>query len=327
MQPGEDPVVALARVAKALSFAFFIDPEEARGQPAFDIASDSIVLPDGVVTRAQLRGAYSLVRDQARVAASGADQLFVFFVEHGGLDVHPTREGTPVRVGDILIVDLARAVTLQQTGHTYTLFVIARGMLPAEVRHRDLHCRIIRSGHPLAGIVSCMAHRLSADSRVMTPAQAMLVLGSTVALLGTALEDIAPAGRTVLPTKAIVEAVVDTNLERTDLTPTWIADRLGISRATLYRAFEPYGGVKTFVADRRMQRAWTLVSSPNGPAFAEIAKACGFSTTRRFDKAFSERFGVAPAAGRSASGEDRRLLDEAAAQQMVGSWDKRIGDR
>jgi len=325
MQPDEDPVAALARVAKALSFAFFVDPEQARDQIGFDIASDSFVLPDGVVTRAQLRGTYSLVRDQARVSASGADQLFVFFMEHGGLDVHPTREGTPVRVGDILIVDLARAVTLRQTGHTYTLFVIGRGMLPAEVRHRDLHCRVIRSGHPLAGIVSSMAHRLWEDSRLMTPAQATLALRSTVALLGNALEDVAPAGRTALPTKAIVEAVVDTNLDRTDLTPAWIAERLGISRATLYRAFEPYGGVKTFVADRRMQRAWTLVASANGPAFAEIAKACGFATLRRFEKTFSERFGVSPADGRAAGGEQRQMLDEAAAAQMVGSWSKRTG--
>lgn len=322
---GEPPVEVLRRVANAVAFAFHIDPEQVADQPAFDLYSESVVLPEGVISHSKVRGHYSLTRDQARIDATGADQIFLFFVEAGSIDVQPTWRGKPVTAGDILIVDLARPITIHQADHTYTNFVIGRAMLPESIRHRSLHGIVIPAEHPLAGVVNCTAHRLWDDSRRMTPEQCTAVLRSTLALLALAVEGHSSPERATIPLKATVETLIDTNLGLPELSPAWIGARLGVSRASLYRALEAYGGVTTFIADRRMQQAWKLVTSELGPPFAEIAAACGFRNASQFGRLFARRFGLSVDEARNLDGPRRAEFDDLAGSAVVNSWEKRTG--
>ena len=323
--PDETPLDLARRIAQSVAFAFHLDAEHAAAQPGFDSLTETIVLPDGVITRSTIMGAVTLTRDAARIAATNADQLFIFLIESGTLDVQPTRTGRRLGAGDILIVDLTQAVTLFEADHTAMMLVIARGLLPEAARDLDLHCCEVPANHALARVIVSTVRHLWEDSRLMTPAQGSAVLHSAIDMLGLALTDVKRAQDTAATVKAHAEALIDDHIADATLSPSWVADRLGISRATLYRAFAPYGGVARFIEDRRLQNAWVLVSSPAGPPLGEIAKSCGYSSRTRLIRAFKECFGVTPDDIRAANDEDRLKYHADASLAIMEVWERRSG--
>lgn len=323
--PGEEMVDLMRRAAQSVAFAFYLDPERTADQPGFEYGAETAVLPDGVISRSTLRGTATLSRDAARIAATGADQLFIVMVEAGVADVQPSRSGRRLREGDILVLDLKKPVVLTQTDYTAMMIVISRSLLPEAARHLDLHGSEIRADHPLARVIVSTTHRLWEDSRRMTPAQGSVVFRGAMDMLGLALTDTSRARGEEVPLKVGAEAIIDDHLKEAVLNPAWIAAQLGVSRATLYRTFAPYGGVARFIDERRLQRAWLLVSSPAGPPIAEVAKSCGYASKARLNRAFVERLNATPDAIRSATGDTRDRLHERAALEIIDSWDRRSG--
>lgn len=323
--PGEQAIDVVRRVAQSVAFAFHVDPEEVVGQQGFESSHDTVVLPDGVITRTSLTGTLTLTRDAARIAATGADLLFIFILESGSVDVTPSRSGRRMRDGDILFVDLTKPVKLVEGEHVMATLVISRSLLPENVRNIDLHTSEIRAEHPLARIITSTTFRLWEDSRNMTPAQGSAVLRAIADMLGLALSDTKRARGEDMTLKASAEAVIDDHLSDPALSPSWIANRLNVSRATLYRTFAPYGGVTRFIDDRRLQRAWVLISSPVGPPFAQIAKRCGYRNKTHLTHAFTEALNATPETIRAATGEAREKLDELASRVIMDEWTRRSG--
>ena len=323
--PGETLSDFAGRLALSVSFAFHVDPARMAAQPDFEFFGEALVLPEAVVTRSKVRGQIAMTRNAAMIAATSAEQLFIYVVEAGAFDVQPTRSGQRLRGGDILVLDLAQAVALLGTDYSSILMVLGRGALPEPLRHLDLHCAEVRGDHPLARAIASTLACLCEDAPRMTQAQGSVVLRAAIEMLGLALADVRrtrPAPRTL---KAMAEALVDDHLGEPGLSPAWIAERLNVSRATLYRAFAPYGGVTRFIDDRRLQNAWLLLTAPDDLSLGEIAARCGYPGRTRLVQAFSDRFAVTPDAVLSASEDERATLHEQAARAMMDGWDRRTG--
>ncbi len=81
-----------------------------------------------------------------------------------------------------------------------------------------------------------------------------------------------------------------------ELTVDALTKRFATSRATLYRHFKAYGGLKSFVEARRMDIA--LHHLTFGPKhrgrISEVAQTTGYKSVRQFSKVFSRHFGVKP---------------------------------
>lgn len=78
-----------------------------------------------------------------------------------------------------------------------------------------------------------------------------------------------------------------------------LAAYMGVSRATLYRAFDDQGGVARYIQDRRLRHARSALrrrheSEPTVATIADIADACGFSSASHFSRLFKARFGYSP---------------------------------
>jgi AraC-like DNA-binding protein len=91
-------------------------------------------------------------------------------------------------------------------------------------------------------------------------------------------------------------AMMERELLSRDLTPDRIAVTLGVSRSTLYRAFEAAGGVITSIQRRRLAHAYALLRQRQGrtPTVADIAYVCGFASESHFGRAFRDRFDISP---------------------------------
>ena len=69
-----------------------------------------------------------------------------------------------------------------------------------------------------------------------------------------------------------------------------------VSRSTVYRLFEPVGGVRQFINGARLERCYgeLRAADPRRVKVADIAAAWGFTDASAFSRRFRSRFGVAP---------------------------------
>lgn len=117
-----------------------------------------------------------------------------------------------------------------------------------------------------------------------------------------------PAGHRAAAARRAVRELADDHicdrLPGCDLTPKGIARAIGVSRTTLYRAFEQTGGVQAHVMARRLELSFAALAGRRGrsPSINQIAFRHGFTSDAHFTRAFKTRFGIRPSDVRSAPG-------------------------
>jgi AraC-like DNA-binding protein len=87
------------------------------------------------------------------------------------------------------------------------------------------------------------------------------------------------------------------NLLRPDLGVADLCREFHCSRATLYRLFQPLGGVKTYVRALRLEGAFRELALARGHKrgrVREIAERWGFTNFSHFHRSFKQRFDLSP---------------------------------
>jgi len=101
-------------------------------------------------------------------------------------------------------------------------------------------------------------------------------------------------------TRDRVEHLIDMRLAATDLTPDWIARKLGLSRTELYAAY-PREGIARQIWKQRLDAARRLLADVGETrSITLIAEACGFTSTAHFSRAVKQEYGLTPSAIRRA---------------------------
>ena len=83
-----------------------------------------------------------------------------------------------------------------------------------------------------------------------------------------------------------------------------ITRTFGLSRASLYRLFEPVGGVACYIRTRRLARARKELTAPGlqDHRIGPIAYRAGFQSIPAFNRAFREAYGEPPRNARKPEG-------------------------
>ncbi|MBO9630711.1 MAG: AraC family transcriptional regulator, partial [Shinella sp.] len=84
--------------------------------------------------------------------------------------------------------------------------------------------------------------------------------------------------------------------------------RSPMSRATLYRLFEPVGGVTDYIRTRRLRAAFDMLTNDGKRTVGEVAYACGFPDISTFSRAFRHQFGMSPSEVRDIGDRGPRAL-------------------
>lgn len=93
----------------------------------------------------------------------------------------------------------------------------------------------------------------------------------------------------------LAERLIDLNLPSSKLSPEWLAEHVGTSRTSLYRAFEPTGGVMHRVWAKRLEAIRTALEDPlETRSITRLASELGFKSLTHLSHAFRNRYGVAP---------------------------------
>lgn len=140
---------------------------------------------------------------------------------------------------------------------------------------------------------------------------ASAVVDSILMLARTALErppePDAPAEMASDPEMLAAARLIEDRLLDPDLDAGSLMHALGLSRSSLYRAFQSVGGVKAYIRQRRLEHARDLLMRRTGPrpTVSEVAQACGFASDSHFSRAFRKAFGSSPGARREAEPSGR----------------------
>ena len=214
-----------------------------------------------------------------------------------------------VQAGDICVLDCAETFETQASDFENLTLVIPRVLLEAKLpRLEALHGLVLKAGSTWNRILSQHLLVLFEQAPHMTVRECERIAGGAIALLAACLQGEIEtrdeqAGSNVTRTVLHVRRHIDAHLSDPALDAEQVAARFALSRATLYRLFEPFGGVAGYIRSRRLRRAFFALRARElaNLRISDIAQRCGFASMATFTRAFKAAYGVTPAALRSVS--------------------------
>jgi AraC-like DNA-binding protein len=171
-------------------------------------------------------------------------------------------------------------------------------------------------GGPVGRLLVDFLGAIDRDIDQMTMAHAEVFSRSLVELLKASLgpEDAPSLAPDLLEhvSKARIRHYIAANLSDRLLTPERICRDVGISRASLYRLFEPEGGVANYILACRLERASKSIKDPNEfRNLHQIAVSLGFRSGAELSRSFKRRFEVTPSDLRSLHVAKAEATDDA----------------
>jgi len=255
------------------------------------LEATEINVPLGRVQLARVTGSPHVVeRNAAFIGRDPAAAAAVYLALRGEAwfrDEDGTRE---LRPGQLLICDADRPFARGFANGLEELAIkVPKDVLPAPLRSavvtaftpgQDPYARALAR---MAGRAARAEHQVAADEAAVLDLVAALTAGRG-------------AERTAA-LRAAAYGFVEDHLSDPGLGATQIAAAIGISERHLSRVLAAGGTtVPRLVRSRRLELAYALLSekglSEQGPAVAEVAARCGFTSAAYFSHAFRQRFGL-----------------------------------
>lgn len=214
-----------------------------------------------------------------------------------------------LRPGEILLLDMSRPTrNHMEDGHILTV-ALGREVLDGVAGDpRRLHGQVLdpARAHPLArhlvGLTTSRHVDSSTDLAVRTTEDLLRDV------VGAPYDGV--AARQAARRRHEALGIVEAELDQADLDAARLAARLGVSRATLYRLFEPWGGVRQHILARRLSRLRDLLVADPATGVATLVARAGIASESHASRAFLDRFGTRP-------GAFRRMVHELAAPARV----------
>jgi AraC-like DNA-binding protein len=155
-----------------------------------------------------------------------------------------------------------------------------------------------------------------------------VLAGGTVSLIASALGSLLAlqrkSGSPAVATFANIRRFIDTHLASPALETDMLAGNFGLSRAALYRLFEPVGGVAAYIRRERLRRVFRDITAPEhaNVRLAGLARRWGFKDGSTFNRAFRLSFGISPGAARAAAlnGQSVPNLAPSGDAGSLGRW-------
>jgi AraC-like DNA-binding protein len=128
-----------------------------------------------------------------------------------------------------------------------------------------------------------------------------------------------------------IRRYIDRNLTAPELGVDMIARNFGLSRASLYRLFEPIGGVSGYIRRQRLNRAYQAITTAEKAdhRIGPMAYRLGFKNINSFNRSFRETYGKNPGEARQAARQGispaKTLTSEALSAGILAQWLANIG--
>ncbi|MEG3619479.1 helix-turn-helix domain-containing protein [Magnetovibrio sp. PR-2] len=305
----------------AISTLFDVELDATNTEDGFDASLTSYLLDEQIVFTRCDSMAQKFLRGSLRVAQDGLDYYLIQTHLSGTQNICRGNTLTIAEPGDLLVMDLADHHLAETSDFTNLTYIVPRHMLAPLLNSPDTQQgRVLKAGSPLVTLAVEYMKTMNRVANTISSEDAAMTISSTLSLLASALNgspDTVKDGISNLSHSTLMRAKleIENNLQDADLTITTLCAKLGLSRATLFRLFKPYGGVKAYIQDRRLKRCAKDLISPslNERRIFEIAYSWGFASEAHFSRAFKSKFGMTPGEAREAPNHiksDNTILKE-----------------
>lgn len=236
-------------------------------------------------------------RPAALIDLDGVDHFYVNFHIRGRFKL-TNEPGTTVSggAGSVLVIDMSQPCRLEVGKLQGLSLAIPRRLLAAEFGEADLHCLVAKGG-----LVPALGSYLAALERSLNgvPAHYANILEARIVDLvaDTLNAAFVLSGHDDDRSTSLIpraRAYMNERLkERLDVAR--IARDLGVSRSSLYRAFDGTGGVVRELQNLRLQRfRRSLENVEDSRSIALLAKDAGFLNASHLARVFQREFGQTP---------------------------------
>lgn len=243
-------------------------------------------------------------RTPAHIARGGIDHFQITLCLEGGMHFVSGRREATLGRGDVCLIDMAQPNRTILSGGgdggatRLVSIIVPRTVMASRLAHPDSATASLlpgggRAAQLLGSQLSALRDDPPSESRAAVEAMADIVAGA----VGSAAEvdgavDRADRHLVLVMIKRHIEA----NLETEPLTAEDLCRRFRISRAGLYRLFEPEGGLGRYVQEQRLNLALRRLAAPASRTgrLIDLALDLRFSGDSTFVRAFRRRFGLTP---------------------------------
>lgn len=194
--------------------------------------------------------------------------------------------------GDIIVIDRARPMEVVG-GSLHAITVsLPRTFLDEALPGADVHGVVLRDG--MSGLLRAFLTALP-DTLAAAETDAAEIARLLRDLVAAALRQAGHGEAEAGPHDAALGARVRRHVTRNltgNLDVATLCAALGVSRSSLYRAFESEGGIAAYVQRRRLARLHRLLSDPaERRSVSELAALHGFPDKSHFSRLFRRTFG------------------------------------
>ncbi len=238
----------------------------------------------------------AITRTSADIRQDDGENLFLLMQLEGACGVEQNEARIMLGAGDCTLVDSARPLAFQFGGavSNHISLHLPRGALLGRHVAKPGAIRRLDALDPMAIVLRALVAKLASQpAEAAGPLRELLFDAAGQAFLLSPSVPQAPSNRlqqTFL--------LIDQHLQAPELTPSWLAARLGVSLRTLQDDFRPTGQTCT-EAIREKRLCWVEArlrrgAGRNGETIAALAFAAGFNDISYFNRSFRARFGCAP---------------------------------
>lgn len=239
-------------------------------------------------------------RPADRLAADGFDHFTLTLLVAGVLEVDRGWGWQTIRPGELMLLDMLRPADNRMRGARIITVSLARERVAAASSAVEaLNGVVIPPAQ--AGLLADYLHSLVRR----LPGLPASAIPAATQPIGTLLAVVLAAGGEALQLPGHADRVrqlIEARLGDPAFTATSAIAASGLSRATLYRLFQPFGGLALYLRQRRLNRVRAALADPGDTrSFDDIAQDSGFSSASHGNRLFQQAFGIRPGAFRAAS--------------------------
>ncbi|MEI2385486.1 helix-turn-helix domain-containing protein [Breoghania sp. JC706] len=238
-------------------------------------------------------------RSNELVAASGVDHLLIQLYLKGECAYNADGGIAKGGAGDIVCFDLSRPMRSQTTDMDILSLILPRAMIrlmPDAID--DVHGARVDGNSTLGVLLGEHMMSLARVAPRLDAADGLLAAEAASILVSAGLSSAVAAERSALTDTNLqtIQVYIERNLSNPGLSTEMIMRQFGLSRSSLYRLFEPLGGVAEYIRERRLKLAQLKLASVGNAhgAVAKLAYITGFPSKTAFSRAFQQYYGIRP---------------------------------
>jgi AraC-like DNA-binding protein len=284
-----------------MSPLFAIDCADSEARSSYGAQLTSYQFADVAIVSGHA-SATTFERTAPLIARSGIDSISLLVYTKGGCALDVEGRAAEVRPGDVCFLDLSRPINLRAPDYESLTLILPRAALAPHLADLDgLHGRVLQKSNPLNTILVNHLQTLFAQAPSLSAADGRAAAKGTAALIAAFAGPSANGRDAIARTESAtslhaLRRFIEAHFHNMDLGPEFICRQLGISRAKLYRAFEPMGGVSHYILQRRLTLAYRMLVDPADAdqRVGAIASRCGFGNVSVFNRAFRDAYAMSP---------------------------------